>query len=192
MDWQACFREVEEDAHTEAESLRDLEDPETARKRKKARQRLSARYLQLARTDDIRDIGNLVKVEGIYLTAAVSVAQDRPERLRSLVAGLEQMAAVGLHAALFLQGDRYKDEVDWLFSPSRDREDGVPLDTARKGLKSHRTRQRNAIKECDGPDEERELKKSRLKFVENLERLYILGQKQALGLDPQPSPATST
>ena len=190
MDWQACFREVEEDAHIEAESLRNLDDPVVARKRREARERLSTRYLQLAKTDDIRDIGNLVKVEGIYLTAAVSVAQDRPERLRSLVAGLEQMAAVGLHAALFLQRGAYREQVDWLFSPSRDREDGVPLDTARKGLKSHRTRQRNAIKECDGPDEERELKKSRLKFVENLERLYILGQKQSLGLEPRQSPVT--
>ena len=185
MDWQACFTAITNDVATETESLRNLGDSIVEENRRGARLNLSDWLCELAKIDDIRDIENLVKVEGIFLEGEAAVCQDRPERLASINAGMEQMAAVSYHVQLLRSPRRYKEEVDPLFSISRDRVGGVPKDMARRALGSHVARYSNDLKACRGPDDERRYYASHLDFIRNLQRLYIVAQRQALGIKPE-------
>lgn len=150
--------------------------------RRHARGRLSVWLLKLAEIDDIKEMPNLLKAEAIFLDGEALVSQDRPERLASINAAMEQHATIAYHVSLLLGSNRYKTEVNPLFSASRDRIKGVPFDMARKALRSHVTRYANDLKACRGPDDERNYYKSHLAFARNLQRLYIAAQEVALAL----------
>lgn len=181
MDWMSCRKEMAAALFTETQSLRNLGDPEVDRRRSEARRRLIAWLLLLLRVDSLNDLGNLIEIEVMFQGFEAAVSQDRPTRLASITAALEQLDAIRYSVSLLRQPKNYKKYVDRLFSPAKHRVDDLPLDIGRQSLRSHITRLKNAIKEVRGPDEELDLLVHRLESTRNMERLYIALQRQALG-----------
>ena len=187
MDWQACRKEMDKDILAEALSARTHGDPDVVRERSEARERLISWLDRLAAIDDISDLVNLVEIELMFLGHEERVCQDRPARLASVNAALEQMAAVHYHASLLLHEPRKYQEVDRLFSPSRHRIGGLPKDVARISLRSHVARLGNEIAATRGPDEELGLLASRQASTKTIQALYTAAQTQAL-TPPSPPP----
>ena len=186
MDWQTCLEEMREDISVETQFLRVHGDPDIVARRSRARARLIEWLVQLARIGSIGDIERLVAIELMFLEYEARVSQDRPARLASINAALEQLEAVLYHAGLLLSPRKYQ-ELNRQFSPSRHRAGEVPLDIARLALRSHLTRLNNEMAATRGPDEELRLLASRQAVIKNIQRLYIAGQRQALGLPPAPA-----
>ena len=151
--------------------------------RSAARKRLTERCLQLAQLDSAQDLENLIGIEQMFQGYEAAVSQDRPARLASITAAEEQLEAIRYSLSLLREPKNYRKFVDRMFSPAKHRADDLPLDIGRQSFRSHITRLKNAIKEVRGPDEELHLLSRRLESVQNMERLYIALQKQALGAD---------
>ena len=189
MNWENCRQAVGNACVAHNDAARSTEQS-IILAAVRARRGLSALLRQLVEIDDADELENLLGIMQLMAEYDLRIAQGQSGYLVSATAAVDQLNDARATLGLLREPDTYVRTVANTLTAAKYRHKGLPLDTMRRGLRSHKTRIVNASDSMALPEDRTDLYSSQHHLVRHMEKLYIQLQRQVLGIKP-PEPRGS-
>ena len=181
MDWETVRQEFADLVLFEILSTREINEQPFTKRTRDARNELSERLLQISRAGGPDDIGEMLKIERIFLVAERRHMANTDSMAASLDTAIDDLDAAMIMLEESGEPERYRFVADRVLSRPKNRVGGLPDDQARQFFRSHHTRLEN-IRKGRGTDSEKRVLACRILSLKNSEKLYIARQRSVLDI----------